>query len=41
MLIGDLVRLRPMEPAEYEQLWRWNSDPEVMRWMSLLEGELR
>ena len=22
-----------MEPAEYDLLWRWNSDPEVMRWM--------
>ncbi|MEU9830928.1 GNAT family protein [Streptosporangium sp. NPDC048047] len=33
MLTGELVRLRPMEPSEAEHLWRWNSDPEVMRWM--------
>ncbi|MER8184802.1 GNAT family protein [Kitasatospora sp. NPDC094015] len=30
---GELIRLRPMEPADAEALWRWNSDPEVMRWM--------
>jgi RimJ/RimL family protein N-acetyltransferase len=34
MVLGDLVKLRPMEPAEAEALWRWNSDPEVMRWMN-------
>ncbi|MBB4936626.1 RimJ/RimL family protein N-acetyltransferase [Streptosporangium album] len=28
------MRLRPMEPSEAESLWRWNSDPEVMRWMN-------
>ncbi|MEU7451254.1 hypothetical protein [Streptosporangium roseum] len=22
-----------MEPPEAESLWRWNSDPEVMRWI--------
>jgi RimJ/RimL family protein N-acetyltransferase len=33
MLNGDLIRLRPVEPAEFEQVWRWNSDPEVVRWM--------
>jgi RimJ/RimL family protein N-acetyltransferase len=33
MLTGDLVRLRPIEPAEWESVWRWNSDPEVVRWM--------
>lgn len=33
MMVGDLVRLRPFEPAEAEALWRWNHDPDVMRWM--------
>ncbi|MEU4696715.1 GNAT family N-acetyltransferase [Nonomuraea dietziae] len=33
MLRGTRIRLRPMEPHEAETLWRWNSDPEVMRWM--------
>jgi RimJ/RimL family protein N-acetyltransferase len=33
MLTGHLVRLRPIEPAEWESLWRWSTDPEVMRWM--------
>ncbi|MFD0328726.1 GNAT family N-acetyltransferase [Streptacidiphilus monticola] len=34
MVLGERVRLRPMEPSDAEALWRWNSDPEVMRWMS-------
>ncbi|MFC9427476.1 GNAT family N-acetyltransferase [Streptomyces sp. NPDC056987] len=34
MVLGELVKLRAMEPAEAEQLWHWNHDPEVMRWMS-------
>jgi RimJ/RimL family protein N-acetyltransferase len=34
MLIGDLIRFRPMEPDDAEALWRWNNDPEVMRWLS-------
>ncbi|MFE3454813.1 GNAT family N-acetyltransferase [Nonomuraea sp. NPDC059194] len=33
MLNGTRVRLRPMEPGDAEALWRWNSDPEVMRWL--------
>jgi RimJ/RimL family protein N-acetyltransferase len=33
LLTGELVRLRAMEPSDAEALWRWNSDPEVMRWM--------
>jgi hypothetical protein len=33
MVSGHLVRLRPIEPAEWESLWRWSGDPEVMRWM--------
>ncbi|WP_371495953.1 GNAT family N-acetyltransferase [Kitasatospora sp. NBC_00374] len=33
MVPGELVQLRPMEPSDAEALWRWNSDPEVMRWM--------
>ncbi|MEU8230531.1 GNAT family protein [Actinoplanes sp. NPDC048967] len=32
-MLGDLVRLRAMEPSDAEALWRWNHDPEVMRWM--------
>ncbi|AOS62190.1 GNAT family N-acetyltransferase [Actinoalloteichus hymeniacidonis] len=31
---GATVRLRPIEPAEAEAHWRWNNDPEVMRWFS-------
>jgi RimJ/RimL family protein N-acetyltransferase len=31
--LGDLVKLRAMEPSDAEALWRWNHDPEVMRWM--------
>jgi len=30
---GELVRLRAMGPADAEALWRWNHDPDVMRWM--------
>jgi RimJ/RimL family protein N-acetyltransferase len=30
---GELVKLRAMEPSDAEALWRWNHDPEVMRWM--------
>ncbi|GAA2058283.1 MULTISPECIES: GNAT family N-acetyltransferase [Streptomyces] len=33
MLTGDLVRLRAMEPEDAEALWRWNHDPQVMRWL--------
>ncbi|MEV4439975.1 GNAT family protein [Streptomyces sp. NPDC049577] len=33
MVLGDLVKLRAMEPSDAEALWRWNHDPEVMRWM--------
>ncbi|TDU05805.1 RimJ/RimL family protein N-acetyltransferase [Streptomyces sp. 846.5] len=33
MVLGQLVKLRPIEPSEAETLWRWNSDPEVMRRM--------
>jgi RimJ/RimL family protein N-acetyltransferase len=33
MVLGELVKLRPMEPSEADALWRWNSDPVVMRWM--------
>ncbi|MGQ0840833.1 GNAT family N-acetyltransferase [Actinokineospora sp.] len=30
---GSLVRLRPIEPEDADALWRWESDPEVMRWL--------
>lgn len=33
MVLGELVKLRALEPSEAEALWRWNHDPEVMRWM--------
>lgn len=33
MVCGEQVRLRAMTPADAEALWRWNHDPEVMRWM--------
>ncbi|MEU8674439.1 GNAT family protein [Streptomyces sp. NPDC048560] len=33
MALGELVRLRAMGPPDAEALWRWNHDPEVMRWM--------
>jgi RimJ/RimL family protein N-acetyltransferase len=32
-VLGDLVKLRAMEPSDAEALWRWNHDPDVMRWM--------
>ncbi|MEU7900080.1 GNAT family protein [Nonomuraea sp. NPDC049152] len=34
MLNGTRIRLRAMEPGDAEALWRWNSDPEVMRWLN-------
>jgi RimJ/RimL family protein N-acetyltransferase len=34
MVPGAGIRLRPMEPSDAEALWRWNSDPDVMRWMN-------
>lgn len=33
MLTGKLVRLRAFEPSDAEALYRWNSDPDVLRWM--------
>ncbi|WP_433389329.1 GNAT family N-acetyltransferase [Micromonospora sp. KLBMP9576] len=33
MLAGNLVGLRPMEPDDAAALWRWHSDPDVMRWL--------
>lgn len=33
MVLGELVKLRPMEPSDAEALWRWDHDPEIMRWM--------
>ncbi|QXE38300.1 GNAT family N-acetyltransferase [Streptomyces sp. GMY02] len=34
MVLGDLVTLRAMRRSDAGALWRWNHDPEVMRWMS-------
>lgn len=34
MVLGELVKLRPMEPSDADALWRWNTDPDVMRWMA-------
>jgi RimJ/RimL family protein N-acetyltransferase len=31
--LGELVKLRAMGPSDAEALWRWNHDPDVMRWM--------
>lgn len=31
--LGELVRLRAMGPGDAAELWRWNHDPDVMRWM--------
>jgi hypothetical protein len=33
MALGKLVKLRAMGPADADALWRWNHDPQVMRWM--------
>ncbi|MEU7894711.1 GNAT family protein [Nonomuraea sp. NPDC049152] len=33
MLTGERVRLRALEPADSEAMWRWYHDPEVGRWM--------
>jgi RimJ/RimL family protein N-acetyltransferase len=30
---GRLVRLRPLEPADTEQVWRWHGDEEVTQWL--------
>jgi RimJ/RimL family protein N-acetyltransferase len=35
IVLGDLVKLRAMEPSDAESLWRWNHDPDVMRWMEV------
>ncbi|SDI14277.1 GNAT family N-acetyltransferase [Nonomuraea jiangxiensis] len=34
MLTGKRVRLRALEPADSEAMWRWYHDPEVGRWMN-------
>ncbi|MFC4497164.1 GNAT family N-acetyltransferase [Streptomyces ovatisporus] len=33
MVPGERIGLRALEPSEAERLWRWNQDPDVMRWM--------
>lgn len=38
-MLGELVRLRAIEPSDAEALWRWVRDPEVVRWMG--EGYLQ
>ena len=30
---GKLVRLRPLEPADTDAIWRWHNDDEVTRWL--------
>jgi RimJ/RimL family protein N-acetyltransferase len=32
MLMGKLVNLRAVEPADYELLWRWVNMPEIMKY---------
>ena len=34
MVLGYLVKLRPMEPSDADALWRWHQDPDVFRWMT-------
>ncbi|MDT8910582.1 GNAT family N-acetyltransferase [Amycolatopsis sp. PS_44_ISF1] len=34
MLIGELVRLRALEPSDAEPLYRWVNDWELGRWMN-------
>ncbi|MEV0614052.1 GNAT family N-acetyltransferase [Nonomuraea sp. NPDC050404] len=33
MLHGKLVRLRATTPDDFEAIWRWGNDPDVVRWM--------
>ncbi|MFF3289161.1 GNAT family N-acetyltransferase [Streptomyces sp. NPDC003023] len=33
MVLGGLVKLRAMDAGDADALWRWNHDPDVMRWM--------
>lgn len=33
MVLGNLVLLRALAPSDAESLWRWNNDPDVVRWM--------
>jgi RimJ/RimL family protein N-acetyltransferase len=33
IVVGELVKLRALEPSDAGSLWRWNHDPEVVRWM--------
>ena len=35
MLEGKLVRLRPMEPEEFENYYRWMNDEEVKRYLGM------
>jgi RimJ/RimL family protein N-acetyltransferase len=39
MLTGHRVRLRAMEPADAETLWRWHNDPDVTRWLDFAYPE--
>jgi RimJ/RimL family protein N-acetyltransferase len=32
-MLGELVKLRAIEPADAEAMWRWANDPDVVRWM--------
>ena len=34
MVLGYLVKLRPMEPSDADAIWRWHQDPDVLRWMT-------
>jgi RimJ/RimL family protein N-acetyltransferase len=33
LMLGELVKLRAIEPPDAEALWRWANDPDVVRWM--------
>jgi RimJ/RimL family protein N-acetyltransferase len=39
MVLGELVKLRAIEPAEADDVWRWNHDADVMRWLHNGYGE--
>lgn len=34
MVRGERVDLRALDPSEAEAVWRWNHDPDVVRWMN-------
>ena len=41
MLEGRIVRLEPLSPAHEERLWNASRDPEIWRWLSVVQPETR